>query len=349
MNNVKVKCPKCGAVLEVQEVPAVIATVCSSRVNPSTDGQKTVAENFRDMKAEAKIEALRQAGVDTSNLFAIRGMGGDKVIGRFDGGKFNVVPDNDPVYRAICEGGTIPDRRLFRRWIIAQVFHMLTVTDYGKTNPIGFTKALQRKGYRYQWEMVVEELRVQVRLYEKDPENFKEHNRWFNKEVIVSMAKEYITMLKKIITKLPIKMCKRIPYIKLQGKNIFMVDVHDKVHVPLNKAMETIEKASTPETLYKATFHFFELVKKTYLKYGLPQSRAFKDAYKGAGAFYTLKNLILFHNCMFPKMDQKASMIYLNYLVQSIDMEGYKLFGIMKEFLTTNNINIEAMQASWRK
>lgn len=349
MNNIRIKCPRCNSMLEVQEVPAIVATVCSSKTTMMADAHKTSADDFKKMKAEAKIEALRQAGVDTTNLFAICGMGGDKVIGRFSEGKFEVVPDNDPIYKAICKGGTIPDRRLFRRWIMAQVFHMLTVKEYGAKNPMGFTKALQRKGYRYQWEMVVEEMRVQTKLYGKDTENFVEHNRWFNKDVVVSMAKDYIKVLKKVIKKLPIKKCKNLPYIRLYGTNIFTEDVPAKVYAPLTKAVEEIEKASTPENLYKAAYGFFRRVKKTYLMYDFPQSRAFKDAYKGAGAFYTLKNLILFHGCVFPTMNQEASMAYLNYLVQPKDFEGYRLFGVLKEFLTTNHIDIEAKQREWQK
>lgn len=59
---------------------------------------------------------------------------------------------------------------------MAQVFHMMIETDYKTGQPIGFTAALRRKGYKYQWEMVVEELRVQARLNVTDPENFTDEN-----------------------------------------------------------------------------------------------------------------------------------------------------------------------------
>lgn len=70
---------------------------------------------------------------------------------------------------------------------------------------------------------------------------------------------------------------------------------------------------------------------------------------EGAGAFFTLKNLILFHDCGFPKMSQKMSREYLYELASQKDLEGYKLFGILKDFLVVNGINIEAMRAEWRK
>lgn len=341
MNKVKVQCPQCGSILEVSEVPAHIATVCTTETTQTTI-------NLKDMKAEAKIEALRKAGVDTSNLFAIRGISGDNVVGRFEDGKFEALLDSDPIFKAIRASRTIPDRRLFRRWVMAQVFHMLTATEWGKKTPMGFTKALQNKGYRYQWEMVIEELRVQSKLYGKDPENFAERNRWFNKDVIVSMAEDYITLVKRAIKKLPIRKCKKVPYIRLFGVNVFVEDVPNKIYAPLNKALGIIKQSTSPETLQRATFGFFEHVKKTYLRYNLLQSRAFKDAYKGAGAFYTLKNLILFHDCVFQNMNQEASIAYLNYLVKPKDFEGYKLFGILKEFLTNNHIDIAAKQAEWR-
>lgn len=344
MKKMNVKCPKCGTNIEIN-APEIVAVATPVAVIP-------VVASFPAKKlneAEAKIEALRNAGVNVNNLFSIRGTNGDYEVGRLDDGQFSVVPDDDPIFAAIRASRTIPDRRLFRRWIMAQVFHMMTEKDYKTGKPISFTAALRRKGYKYQWEMVVEELRVQVKLFNNDPENYAERNRWFNRGVVTQMATDYIKLVKDIVGKLRIRHCKGVPYVRLDGTDIFVDDLQAKVYAPLEKLVKSIKNTRNPGALHKAAANFFQAVKSTCLFYDMEQSKAFKDAYKGAGAFFTLKNLILFHDCVFPKMNQEASMAQLNYLANSKDFEGYRLFGVLKEFLNTNGIDIEAKQREWQK
>lgn len=156
MKKVSVKCPKCGANLEVEaaEVNVVMPVHCV----PTSIAVEIPVPANKLSEAEAKIEALRNAGVNVANLFSIRGTDGSYEVGRLTDGQFAVVPDDDPIFAAIRASKTIPDRRLFRRWVMAQVFHMMIETDYKTGQPIGFTAALRRKGYKYQWEMVVEEI-----------------------------------------------------------------------------------------------------------------------------------------------------------------------------------------------
>lgn len=344
MKKLNVKCPKCGTNIEINapEIVAVVAPISAIPVVATFPVKKL-------NEAEAKIEALRNAGVNVANLFSIRGTNGNYEVGRLDDGQFSVLSDDDPIFAAIRASRTIPDRRLFRRWIMAQVFHMMTEKDYNTGKSISFIAALRRKGYKYQWEMVVEELRVQVKLFNNDPENYAERNRWFNRGVVTQMALDYIKLVKDIVGKLRIRHCKGIPYVRLDGTDIFVDDIPTKVYAPLEKLVKSIKNTRNPGALHKATINFFQAVKNTCLFYDMEQSKAFKDAYKGAGAFFSLKNLILFHDCVFPKMDQEASMAYLNYLVKSKDFEGYKLFGVLKDFLTTNHIDIEAKQREWCK
>lgn len=342
-----VKCPKCGTNLKVKATEVNINIPVQHPI--AAIAVEIPAPTKKLNEAETKIEALRNAGVNVTNLFSIRGADGSYEVGRLSDGQFAVVPDNDPIFAAIRASQTIPDRRLFRRWVMAQVFHMMTETDYNTGKPIGFTAALRRKGYKYQWEMVVEELRVQARLNVTDPENFAERNRWFNRGVVVQMAADYIQLVRNIVAKLRIRHCKGAPYVRLDGHNIFIKDLPAKVYQPLEKLLRSIRNTRQPAALHRATANFYKAVKETCLFLDMEQSRAFKDAYKGAGAFYTMKNLILFHRCGFPKMTQEMSLEYLYQLVAPKDFEGYKLFGVLKEFLAVNGINIEAMRASWRK
>ena len=343
MAKTSVQCPKCGENIQIEE-PEVITIVAPAA--PLAVAVSLPPKNQNE--AEARIEALRAAGVDVSNMFSIRGGNGKYEVGRVQNGQIIVIPENDPIFKAIRNSLTIPNRNLFRRWVMAQVFHMLIEKDH-LGNIIGFTKALHNKGYKYQWDMVLDELRVQTRLFAKDPENYAERNRWFNKAVVVEMASDYIKLVKQTVKTLRIRHCKTIPYVRLDGKNIFVDDIPTKVYAPLEKLLKVIKSSRNPTMLLRATTNFFWCIKKTYIQFSIRQSKAFVDAYKGAGAFYTLKNLILFHGCVFSKMAPDASIAYLKYLVSDPNFEGYKLFGIMKEFLNDNDIDIAAKQAEWKQ
>lgn len=348
MSEIKFNCPACGTELTVSANHTHNCATQPSSVQID-ELHVHIPGATHDNRAQAKIEALRAAGVNVSNLFSMQGADGSDILVRRKGGFFQPVPDDDPIFTAIITGKTVPNRRLFRRWVMAQMFHMLTQTEYGERCPMGFTEALNRKGYQYSWEMVVEEFRVQAKLYCDDKENFVERNRWFNQQVAVEMARHYITQLQKHISTLQRRKCKGVPYVHLNKRNIFVADIPNKIFRPLELACDTITRARNPLSLYKAVVNFYTLVKKTWLKFDTPQCREFKDAYKGAGAFYTLKNLILFHGCVFPENSTNESMNILYSLANDAKLEGFKMLGALKDFLKFNNINIAAKMAEWRK
>lgn len=349
MSEIKFNCPACGTELTVSAADTHNCGPQSSTVQID-ELHVHIPGATRSNRTQAKIEALRAAGVNVSNLFSMQGADGSDVLVRRKGSFFQPVPDDDPIFTAIITGKTVPNRRLFRRWVMAQMFHMLTQKGYKERHPMGFTEALNRKGYKYSWEMTVEEFRVQAKLFINDKENFAERNRWFNKEVVVAMAEHYIVQLENHIKTLKKRKCKGVPYVHLYKRDIFVSDLSAKVYRPLYHALDNIRRAKTPQNLYSALAKFHNEVKKTWLAYGTPQSPAFKDAYKGVGAFYTLKNLILFHGYVFPTAPTaNLSMVSLYGYMNDKTLEGYKMLGILKEFLETNHINIEAKMAEWRK
>lgn len=331
-----VSCPVCGTELAVFEI----------------NEQKPTTKNRKEMKAEAKIEALRKAGVNVENLFSMKGVNGQEIIARLDGGNPSVVSEDDPIFSAILDNGTVPNPRLFRRWVMSQVFHMLSYQGYNGES--GFIAALQQKGYKYQWKMILEELRVQVKLAENDEENYIARNRWFNREVANLICIDYIMELRKHIKDLPIRYCKGLAYVKLKQKNVFTSDLNAKVCMPLIKAAEDVEKATTPLKLYQAVSRFVSLAEKWWMSYDIKMSSNFKDAYKGAGAYFTMKNLILFHGATFKngcvKLSQQKSLSLLEEKAEEYVKDGgWRLFGLMKKLINDSNIDIENKMAEWRK
>jgi hypothetical protein len=79
------------------------------------------------------------------------------------------------------------------------------------------------------------------------------------------------------------------------------------------------------------------------LPYSTPQSKAWFDAYKGEGAFYTLKNLVMFHGCGI-KIDGRmvygaAAMSVLNKRLNEYKGEGWRMFALMKKVIKDNNFD----------
>ena len=89
----------------------------------------------------------------------------------------------------------VPNRRLFRRWVMAQMFHMMSYTPHRSKEPVGVTNMIHRLGYDYQWKMLMDELYAQMKMSERDAVNFTDRNRWFNTDVVMAMANDYICLL----------------------------------------------------------------------------------------------------------------------------------------------------------
>lgn len=363
MKETKVVCPKCGSEIAIPEHESFVAGITIGKNSglgtielPLASENKSNYKNKVEMKASKKIQAMKAAGIDVTNLFAVTNAEGVETIARIENGNTTFLTDEDPIIIAIIKGGTVPNRRLFRRWVMAQVFHMLTQTEWGSSRRIGFLAALQRKGYRYSWEMLLDEVRVQAKLEMLDQENFIQRNRWFNKRVASDMAADYIKQLHEHIEqkKKSCKRCKGNPYITLSGTHIFVADLRKKVFNPLEKYERMIKNAANMVDLYQALVGFYRVVKEFYSPYDLTMSSAFKDAYKGAGGYFTMRNLIMFHGCtMFSskgnRLVESSSLRELDKLAESYkNGEGWRMFGAMKELIAKNGIDIEAKIAEWR-
>lgn len=358
-NSTKVVCPTCGTEFAIPETTHIGVGIIIGAdsglgtISPATTGN-TVTPSHSQMKAEAKIEALRNAGVNVSNLFSMKGANGEETIARLENGNLTIVADNDPIFAAIMGSGHVPNSRLFRRWVMAQVFHMLSYKGW-RGSKSGFVGALEAKGYKYQWKMVLEEMRVQAKLAENDPENFKLRYRWFNEGRIIQMCEDYIMQLVEHITKLKVRHCKGAPYVKLGHNNVFTADINKKVMEPFAAAVTQIGLATNPTARYRAVYNFVNLMKKWWFSCDAQMAQSFKDAYKGAGAYFTMKNLILFHGANFKcgcvKHNQKKSLALLEDKADeySRSQEGWRLFGVMKKLIADSGINIEKKMREWRK
>lgn len=328
MKQLKFECPECGT-------------------------EFTITAN--QPKAKERIEALKKAGIDVSNLFAMQGADGSDFVASVQNGVISILEDNDAIFQNITHQGTIPNRHLFRRWVMAQMFRMIYITtpSSGYHNPMGFTEVIRSMGYEYQWKMLINELYAQYKMSSySDSDNFRDRNRWFNKEVALDMANDYVKKLNKRFEGLKQRKCKGIPYKRICGKNIFVEDFDAKVLRPLYRAIFEMQNAFDPHSLWKAVKKFNGL--RIRMPHDTIQSAVWIDAYKGSGAFFTMQNMIRFHNCFVvndfgKQLSKNNALSFLNKKAEEYKKEGWRLIGVLKKMLDDNNIDVADKIREWRK
>ena len=361
-NETKVVCPKCGTEFAIADNTHVATGVVIGKdaglgtIYPEVvEESKPTAEVFPS-KAIDRIEILRRAGVDVSNYFAMCSSVGSEFVGRTENGKFMIVDDNDPVYDVIRKDGDVYNSKLARRWVMAQMFHMLALEQVYNRSHLkkSITDQIRTKGYDYMWKQMEDELYAQHKMYKNnDTVNFMDRNHWFNNKVLAAMIEDYRNQLHLYVKhKVKTQKCKGNPYKRICGENVFVEDIHKKVFSPIERLTKEANNAKTPLELYNVVCRFNKM--RNTRGWNPKQCAAWIDAYKGAGAFFTMQNMIRYHGCRFLNctgkvMSKDASYGELVNKMQEYTGEGWRMIGLLRQFLKDNNIDIEKKMAEWRK
>lgn len=304
------------------------------------------------MNRNKRMEALNNAGVDTSKYFTVNLPEGIKpgatislVIN--ENGQPVVVNEkkNDPIANEIIECGYVRNTRLHRRFVCAMMFQMLNYVSYDGTGS-GYNAYLRKMyDYKYTFNMMLEEVRVLGKLEERDEESFRERSHFFTREVIANVITDYMEKLEDYIEQLPTKKCKGIPYKHVKGMDIFVDDLNKKIYDPLRTRIIRMELSDYSHMYITLQNFMHEMIK---LPADTPKSKAWIDAYKGEGAYYTMKNLLMFHNCFVEventglKLYGTKAVSYINSKLDEYKGEGWKMFALMKKVITINNFDYGA-------
>lgn len=361
-NETKVVCPKCGAQFAIADKTHVATGVVIGKdaglgtIHPEVVGHDKPADKLPS-KATERIEALRAAGVDVSGFFAMTGANGGDFVGKNEDGKLTILADDDPIYDAILKGGDVYNPKLARRWVMAQMFHMLAKEGTDKWGRIqnSITEQIRRKGYDYMWQQLEDELYAQYKMAQHgDKENFEDRNRWFNKELVVKMLEDYRYQLHlHVKNHVKVQKCKGVPYKRICGENVFIDDIQRKVFAPIEELKQKASKCTSAYMLYLLVHRCNREVRKNR-GWQPKQCAAWIDAYKGAGAFFTMQNMIRFHRCVMvleqgQRLDKKGSYAWLKGMADQYKGEGWRMVGALRKFLKDNNIDIKKKMAEWRK
>lgn len=404
VNNTKLVCPKCGAEFALPNQGGVVAVGITighdsglGRVEMPLEKNNREPElkEFKKSKAHLRLQAMEAAGIDTSDFFAMKDSKGNltKIVSQDENGHLTEIDDpQDPIVKRILAAGSLHNAHLFKQHVLAQMLKMLTnrsVHYYGRTNPVAVTKYvkdadgdisldfyqehLNQLGYDYQWRMLVDELSRQASMYKHgDIESFKEDNRWFNKNLALTMFGDYVKKLDKLLNEAPVKRCKCEKYIRFNYySNIFKYDENrsgylyvknfEKLIRDISAYHNKISSAKTPKALYEAVHAFYAVAPKLYapgVSYDkLPaQCKEWQDAYKGYGAYFSMQNLIKFHDCHIFKVTDTRKAVVLG-KEASLSMlklwaeqkPGYWLLGALKQMILDNNFDIAAKREEWAK
>lgn len=361
-NETKLRCPKCGTEFAIPSKTHIAIGIAIGKdaglgtIHPEVVGQDKPVSKLSKLpsKADERIAALKDAGVDVSGFFSMKGADGGEYVGKLEDGKMSILADNDPIYDAILQGGDVYNWKLARRWVMSQMFHMLALEGSKKFGEYdnSITAQIRRKGYEYMWKQMEEELYAQYKMDKNgDMENFKDRNHWFNKEVLAAMIEDYRYQLHLYVKhECKVKKCKGVPYKRICGEDVFVDDIQKKVFAPIDEYKKRALKATQPAALY-AIIHEFNKIRKTCKtrSWNPKQCAVWIDAYKGAGAFFTMQNMIRYHKCRFEGMDKASSYACLKGLANEYRGEGWRMIGVLRQFLEDNDIDIEKKMAEWRK
>lgn len=300
-----------------------------------------------------RMEKLNNAGIETGKYFTLNVNesipAGAKIHIVIDkNGNYipEIVNENDNIFNQIIEDGYVRNTKLFRRFVMAQMFHMLNYVSWdGKHR--GYNDCLKMSyGYDYTLEMMVEEIRVLSKLEVRDIDSFNERSHFFNKGVVIAVMEDYLEKLKKHIDAMPNRNCKGVPYKRIKGKDIFNADLDKKIYAPIRNTIYRINYAKNYAEIHRILEQNFmrNCIK---LPFETPKSKVWIDAYKGAGAYYTLKNLVMFHDCGI-KVDKMAVLYgvsaveFLNRKIEEYKGEGWRMFALMKKVIADNNFDFGA-------
>ena len=338
----------------------------------------------KNMNAEARMAALKAAGIDSTDFIVglgkmapgtkveiIIGADGKPQIVTALGDKVEVDAE-DSVLNEIIKNGYVRNTKLHRRWITAQMFRMLnykrseyvingktcyylpygvTAGSFGVREVVraqGYTDYLnERIGYEYTFDMMLEEIRVLSKLQVADPATFEERAHFFNQEVVIQVCEDFLEEFKKDVSKRKVKHCKKVPYVSVGGKNVFVEDLDKKVFTPIKKDINRMYRARNYGELYYLLRNFIQThVQAARLSWKTKKSASWVDAYKGNGAFYTLRNLVLFHDCELPVYETGDILVGVaanKYLIELLDTYadcGYKFLALLRATVKHNNFDL---------
>ena len=335
---IKFVCGNCGSETIVNE-PTFNGVVSSNNstmktVNLNPNVVKHNNKENKMTKLDERMLKLKEAGLDVSKF--------EKQFGAMDlNTMLTQCFEDDPIAEEIIKNGYVRNTKLHRRYIMAMTMRLL-----GNDNK--WTERVHSwYGFDYQFTMMLEELRILAILEKEDKETFVERAHFFTRDVVVATCENYLKQFIKYVKRA--KMCENRKYGKYKrifGKYYQINDIPNLYNY-IEAEMCGVMRANTVTELYEALKKFMNSDAYHKLPWDYDKSQIWLDAFKGAGSYYTLKNMIMYHNCLIfdetnKPMTQSQSMEHLEKVLDEYKGQYWRMLALLKKVISDNNFSWKA-------
>lgn len=265
------------------------------------------------------IKQLEEQGIDTSK-FSINIDGKD--LSEF----LELVNGN-------VEQGTV-SHKTFRRWVLAQTWKMLNEPVYDpkdKTCKPGWERYMRLNyDYKYQFTMLLDELKVLEKMKKRNciSEEYEIRKLFFTKDVVLAT-------------------CKHALDIVIKSSVRYNVYFRNKIELQIEEA----EQAYSIMTHFSCdNYHSIRCLLNKFINSGIlnyiscreRKCQQWKDAYKAAGAYYSLQNMILYHDCALAECKNSDSYKTLNEITRELSTMGelWKLYYWLLDTIECNHFDL---------
>lgn len=199
-------------------------------------------------------------------------------------------PVMDAMEMEIMNDGYVKNNHLFRRWITAQTFRALEFEGKGS----GYDACIREcYNYNYFITQLMDEIHAIAEMEADGDEEMFKRTRFFNKDVVVQSLNKYIRDLRRWFKSQIRDKHRTVRTAKFGEISLGRLDLKIREMERLIREMDECDSYMELDKKLRRFYTSFynKLPKDT------PKPSAWHDAFKGAGAYYSLQNLILFHEC----------------------------------------------------
>lgn len=230
-------------------------------------------------------------------------------------------------YSQVMEDGHIFNPYLHRRFVPSQFLRMM---KYGGMDTCIKNRIDSMYGFVYSIEWLKEEVRKLAFLQTADPIAFDERKHFLTINNIKSIIADYVETVSTTITTLIDNYCTvRI------GKRKYIRNLAEagEFKTELIKFNNDVQSVITYETMNEL-LQAHTVVK---LRYGSKKSSTFTEVFGKAGAYYTLKHLVMFEHL---SLNGKTGADACNELVNYLDKSSDVIYDALKNTIAVNNYKL---------
>lgn len=235
----------------------------------------------------------------------------------------------------------------FRRWVMAQTMSMLNE---------GWDNALSRyMDFMYQFKVIQDEYKALAKMQKSNSDELKERELFFTHEVVtatyqyyIKKANKYIKHHKQITEKVKRnedgdKVITQTEVVKLVIPKISFLGVC-KVSEAIAYFEDLDKEISALNDEEKDYVEMYDAIKKinarlVRLPNNTTKCEKWKQAFRGEGAYYTLQNMVSYHNVKMTPGNIDDNLEYLKNVLFKHKNEVWKLHYIMIDVIKKNHFD----------